>query len=235
MILRCPYCKQTFDWTRQPVCPQCGKAIRLERSSADRKDKPWRSMRERAGNNSRQGTTKPSVFMIPWLVFSYRSRIFMWVLVALAIVAGKLMLTKVDPGQIRVPNRSQKVRGELRVLRTALEWFRADCKRYPSDAEGLRGLVRDPGVPGWNGYYIDGLPPDLWGSQYQYSCSNGIVRLFSMGPDRKSGTADDVISPEPDYKELLDRVKICDLPRWDTNAVSSPPREAAAAEATGAK
>lgn len=218
MVLRCPYCKKQFDWTRQPLCPHCGKAVCFERTAADKERKPWRSMRERGRADSGQPADKPSIFMIPMLVFGYRSRIFMWVLVSMAILAGKLMLTKVDPGEIRTPNRSQKTRGELRVVRTALEWFRADCKRYPTDEEGLKALVRDPGVPGWQGHYIDGLPPDLWGSQFQYSVTGGVVRLFSMGPDRKTGTQDDVFAPDPDYKELLDRVKISDLPRWSTNA-----------------
>jgi general secretion pathway protein G len=151
------------------------------------------------------------------VLFSYRSRFFFMALILAAVIAGKLMLTKVDPGQVMLPGQSKvrQTQRELTVLRTALEWFRANCNRYPSDAEGLRALVRNPGIPGWQGHYIDGLPPDVWGHPFQYACSNNAVRLFSLGPDGAAGTPDDVPSPFPNFRELMQRINVNELPRAD--------------------
>jgi hypothetical protein len=74
--------------------------------------------------------------------------------------------------------------------------------------------VRDPGVPGWHGYYVDQLPPDPWGHPYRYVCTNGTVRLWGAGADGLDGTADDVASPGPDWRALMERVDVRGLPRW---------------------
>ena len=159
--------------------------------------------------------------MIPFLLFSYRSRIFMWAIVLASVVVGRLLFTEVGDAPL-LPNEKRaneaRCHKELLALRTGLEWFRAHCKRYPTEAEGLRALVRDPGVPGWHGYYVDQLPPDPWGRPYLYSCSNGTVTVRGAGADGRFGTSDDIASPEPDWRALLERVNVRDLPRLYTNA-----------------
>jgi general secretion pathway protein G len=165
---------------------------------------------------------KPSALMIPFLLLNYRSRVFMWTLVVSSVIVGRLLFTHVSDVPL-LPNekRATEVRchKELLALRTGLEWFRAHCKRYPTDAEGLRALVRDPGVPGWHGYYVDQLPNDPWGHPYLYGCTNGTVNLRGAGADGREGSADDIASPDPDWRALLERVNVRDLPRWGTNAV----------------
>ena len=176
---------------------------------------PKAPLRQRA-----QQPPKPSAIMLPWLILNYRSRVFMWTLVLSSVIVGRLLFTHVnDAPLLPSERRSLEVRSrkELLALRTGLEWFRAHCKRYPTDAEGLRALVRDPGVPGWNGYYVNQLPPDPWGHPYLYGCTNGTVSLRSAGADGREGTADDLISPDPDWRALLERVNVRDLPRWATN------------------
>lgn len=164
---------------------------------------------------------RPSAMMIPLLLFNYRSRVFMWTLILSSVVVGRLLFTHVSDVPL-LPNAQRanevRCRKELLALRTGLEWFRAHCKRYPTDAEGLRALVRDPGVPGWHGYYVDQLPPDPWGRPYRYGCTNETVTLRGVGADGLDGTADDIASPEPDWRALLERVDVRDLPRWYTNA-----------------
>ena len=146
----------------------------------------------------------------------------MWALVLAALVAGRLLFSTVNEGRVRGPDKVRRAERELRVLRTALEWFRADCRRYPTDDEGLKVLVRNADIPSWKGNYIDGLPPDPWGHPYHYNCSNESVRLWSAGLDGVAGNMDDVPAPDPDWQELLDRIDVQDLPRWPSNSVSAP-------------
>jgi len=86
----------------------------------------------------------------------------------------------------------------LGVLRTALECFHRDCSRYPTDAEGLLALVRNPAVPHWRGPYLRLLMPDPWRNDYFYGYTNKTVTLSSNGPDGMPGTADDIPAPPPD-------------------------------------
>lgn len=37
----------------------------------------------------------------------------------------------------------------------ALEGFKQDIGRYPTESEGLRALVVNPGIIGWHGPYLD--------------------------------------------------------------------------------
>jgi len=83
-------------------------------------------------------------------------------------------------------------------LRTALECYLLDCRRYPSPAEGLKALIMPLDVEGWQGPYIDILKPDPWRTPYSYTLTNNQVRLLSAGPDQSEGTPDDLMAPPPD-------------------------------------
>lgn len=226
--LRCPYCKKIFPQLTAPVCPGCGRTLRMTwgsdlKNPAERAS--FRISRNRRPPPPRRRVEMPppkhSPFMLPWFLFNYRSRIFMWALVLSSMIVGRLLFTHVkDVPLMPSEKRAMETRchKELKALRTGLEWFRAHCKRYPTDAEGLRALVRDPGVPGWHGFYVDQLPPDPWGHPYLYSCSNGTVTVKGAGLDGLAGTSDDIASPEPDWRALLERVNVRDLPRWYTNS-----------------
>jgi general secretion pathway protein G len=226
MKLRCPYCKTVFEKLDKAQCPTCGRTLLMPRkeeaitAEAKAEAKARRAIRAKRAAAAAAGmaSARPSPLMLPVFLLTYRSRFFLWGLVLAAIIAGQLLLKKVDPGQVRAPSKLLATQGDLGALHTALEWFRANCKRYPTTEEGLKALVRNPGVPGWQSYYIEALYPDRWGHPFQYACSNGQIRLFSLGPDGVADTADDIPAPAPDYKALLERVKITDLPRWATNA-----------------
>lgn len=203
MKYRCPHCRKEFESLEGSRCPGCGKTLRRpDRWMGLKKTDPGRRAALQQRLAAKGDYRKPL-----WFVFANRPRFFMWVLGACILVGGFAMTIKLPTAiPYRGGTTEMRTRKELVVIRTALEWFRAHCKRYPTTEESLKALVRDPGVPGWNGFYLSALLPDLWNHPFQYSCTNDTIRLYSMGPDGKAGTADDINSPPPDYKALAKRL-----------------------------
>ncbi len=87
------------------------------------------------------------------------------------------------------------------TVQTSLVRYRIDMGDYPSTTEGLEALVAAPSgkADRWrNGPYIDGgkVPLDPWGEPYVYRYPGTRNRtgydVFSKGPDRTEGTADDI-------------------------------------------
>lgn len=98
--------------------------------------------------------------------------------------------------------RRSAAKVELEEIVTSLMAFRQDTSRYPSGAEGLEALLEEPrgtGVVNWNGPYKARLF-DPWGRRYRYrhpgQRNEGFVDVWSVGPDGKSGTADDIVNWE---------------------------------------
>lgn len=85
-------------------------------------------------------------------------------------------------------------------MKVPLTQFRMDMGDYPTTAEGLQALANPPQnhAERWRGPYVaDGkIPLDPWGEPYQYRYP-GIHNkygydLWSKGPDKQDGTADDI-------------------------------------------
>jgi len=80
----------------------------------------------------------------------------------------------------------------IETLDSALERFKLDVGRYPSEAEGLAALARKPaGVENWQGPYIKTpyVPKDAWNNDYIYevNVSDGSAVLRSYGADGREG------------------------------------------------
>ena len=69
----------------------------------------------------------------------------------------------------------------------ALEAYRKDCGGYPNLRVGLKALVANPGVNGWDGPYTKLPLRDPWGRPYLYEISNGLTIVRSFGADGKPG------------------------------------------------
>jgi general secretion pathway protein G len=86
------------------------------------------------------------------------------------------------------------------TMKTPLFTYRMTMGDYPSTADGLQSLVTPPGskAGSWRGPYIEGgkVPLDPWGEPYQYAYPGAKNKmgydLWSKGPDKQSGTADDI-------------------------------------------
>lgn len=80
---------------------------------------------------------------------------------------------------------------QISNLENALNMYKLDVGRYPSNSEGLQALVQRPGsAGGWDGPYIDGkLPDDPWGNPYRYSNPgpNGGIEILTLGADNAPG------------------------------------------------
>ena len=123
------------------------------------------------------------------------------ILVVLAIIGllAGLAITNVD----RIFGGAQVDTTRLFVnqtMKTSLTTYRIHMGSYPSTSEGLQALVTAPGSKSekWAGPYVEGgkIPLDHWGEPYQYAYpgqrNKDSYDLWSKGPDRQSGTADDI-------------------------------------------
>jgi general secretion pathway protein G len=76
-----------------------------------------------------------------------------------------------------------------------LKTFEVDCGRFPNTQEGLGALLECP-LKGWSGPYLDRLPKDPWGQDYQYrypgTQNQKGFDLWSFGPDGQDGGGDDI-------------------------------------------
>ncbi len=103
-------------------------------------------------------------------------------------------------GALIVPNlidraddaRVTAARTDVNNLVQALKLYKLDNQRYPSAEQGLEALVAKPTAgavpPNWKPY-VDKLPADPWGRQYQYLNPGvkGDIDVFSFGADGQPG------------------------------------------------
>ncbi len=202
MKYRCPHCRILFEEFEGSQCPSCGKGLRHPVK--------WKLLKSKETRRAALQKRLPHSheFRKPlWMVFMNRPRFLIWVLGGCVLVVAFLLSARIETVvPYRPPTLSAQTQRELTVIRTALEWFRTHCHRYPTTEEGLKALVLDPGVKDWKGHYLESLPPDLWGHPFLYSALEDTVQLSSMGPDGKAGTTDDIPAPPPDYKALMKRL-----------------------------
>ncbi len=123
----------------------------------------------------------------------------MVVVVILSILAAIVIPRIMDrPDQARIVKAKQ----DIRALESALNLYKLDNFNYPTTDQGLEALVRKPTIipepPNWkSGGYIDRLPKDPWGNEYQYISpgQNSEIDLYSLGADGQLGgesTSEDI-------------------------------------------
>lgn len=127
------------------------------------------------------------------------------ILVGLMAIVGPRLLGTQKKADIK------NAQAQIGSLASALKMYAVDMKTFPTTEEGLQMLVSAPEdealARNWAGPYIEGgkLPVDPWGSNFEYEYgpaegessdseapANDFPRIFSPGPDRQAGTADDI-------------------------------------------
>lgn len=129
------------------------------------------------------------------------------VLIVLAIVLALSAIVGVAVFQRQDDAKLNLARTDLNILKQALNQFRFDFERYPTDDEGIAVLwsteTLDPDADEtkWKGPYLtEPIPLDRWdnewgyrGDEPEYGPENGYD-LWSNGPDGEEDTEDDITS-----------------------------------------
>ena len=81
---------------------------------------------------------------------------------------------------------------QIEEYSSALDLYRLEVGRYPSESEGLEALIKKPGnASNWNGPYLKKkvIRQDPWGNDYvyRYPGEHGDFDLYSLGADNREG------------------------------------------------
>ena len=123
------------------------------------------------------------------------------IIVALAGLVGLTLFSRQDEAKL------QLARTDHSNIEKALDFFRLDYGRYPTDEEGVSvlwsksGLDPDSDETLWKTYLQEPLAADRWGNEWGYrqvseNTTEDRFDLWSNGPDGEEGTDDDITSWE---------------------------------------
>lgn len=97
----------------------------------------------------------------------------------------------------RVVGRTEEARAaaakhDIAAVMQSLKLYRLDNGRYPTNDQGLQALVTKPqAAPAPSNWrpYLDKLPKDPWGNNYQYLNPgvHGEIDVFTLGADGQPG------------------------------------------------
>lgn len=118
------------------------------------------------------------------------------VLGIIALLAGTGIAFLVGVGDF---GKETKVKADLNTLSSALRAYEAQSLVLPNTRQGLQALVEKPSSKPqpktWRQFLKKPLL-DPWGNEYQYAHPGKHdpkgFDVFSMGPDSKAGTGDDI-------------------------------------------
>ncbi len=87
--------------------------------------------------------------------------------------------------------KQQAAMAQISNFSAALDAYRLDVGKYPTDEEGLQALrVAPDGLESWDGPYLQKqIPLDPWDNEYSYKCpgDHGEFDIISYGADKKEG------------------------------------------------
>jgi general secretion pathway protein G len=125
-------------------------------------------------------------------------------LMAVLIIIGLLATLVVTKVASKIDQaRITTTKANLKILHSAVNQFKMDTGRFPTEDEGLRALIEQPtDVQIWEpGGYLETteLPLDGWGHDFKYELfpeSGKQFAIRSFGPDGEEGTDDDLLSTD---------------------------------------
>jgi len=89
-------------------------------------------------------------------------------------------------------SKTKAAKVQIEDLSSALDMYKLDEGRYPTQQQGLQALIEKPSDSRrWNGPYLrkEKVPEDPWRQDYHYVFpgQHGKFDLFSYGADEKEG------------------------------------------------
>jgi len=126
----------------------------------------------------------------------HRQAGFTLIEVLVVVVILGLLAALIVPRIMDRPDEARVVaaKSDITAIMSALKLYRLDNGTYPTTEQGLQALVKKPTTgdvpPNWKqGGYLERLPKDPWGTDYQYLSPGvyGEIDVFSYGADRKPG------------------------------------------------
>lgn len=125
-------------------------------------------------------------------------------LMAMLIIIGLLATLVVTKVASKIDQaRETTTKANLKALAAAVNQFRMDTARFPTEDEGLLALIEQPSdVKTWEpGGYLETteIPKDGWGNDFIYELFPESGKQFvirSCGPDGEQGTEDDLLSTD---------------------------------------
>jgi general secretion pathway protein G len=124
------------------------------------------------------------------------------IVIGILLAIGSLVL-------VNVLGASEKAdlklcRAQLKAFENAIETFRVEMKRWPTEEEGLAvlwtkdALQDEADQEKYGGPYLkEPKPKDTWGNEWIFRAPSTIVEganfdIISIGPDGQEGTEDDI-------------------------------------------
>jgi len=113
----------------------------------------------------------------------------MVVVIILGILAAIVVPRVMDRPDVA---RVTKAKQDIRALESSLNLYKLDNFVYPTTDQGLEALVSKPSTSpeprNWK-QYMDRLPKDPWGNDYQFLSpgTQGDIDIFSLGADSAAG------------------------------------------------
>jgi general secretion pathway protein G len=110
------------------------------------------------------------------------------ILSIMASVVGPRLFKNVDK------SRASQAMHQIGIFKAAISMYRLDTGNLPTTQHGLKALVSNPGVEGWDGPYLDEteIPLDPWDNPYAYQTPGTGGRdydIVSYGKDKTPGSA----------------------------------------------
>ncbi len=125
-------------------------------------------------------------------------------LMAMLIIIGLLATLVVTKVASKIDQaRITTTKANLKILHSAVNQFKIDTARYPTEDEGLMALILQPSdVTTWvPGGYLETteIPRDAWDNDFIYEAfpESGLpFAIRSWGPDEEPDTDDDMLSTD---------------------------------------
>lgn len=124
------------------------------------------------------------------------------IVIAILLAIGGLVVVNLLPAKDQADIDLQKAQFDM--VKTAMDKFKLDMKRYPSEDEGLAALNAKDAIAdeaeqaNWRGPYVETpIVKDNWNHDIVYRFPGELrgeqyYDLISFGPDGEEGTADDI-------------------------------------------